>query len=62
MTLKENIKSRIIKSLESATNDEIADAYNYVVSCGDCPYWRDCKNENLCGEYILNKLEGIINE
>lgn len=34
----DEIKSIIIKSLESASNDEIADAYTYVVSCGNCPY------------------------
>ena len=57
MTNKEAIKSIIVKSLESAKNYEIADGYSHIVSCGDCPYWYDCRNEHLCDEYILDKLE-----
>lgn len=53
----DEIKSIIIKSLESASNDEIADAYTYVVSCGNCLYWHDCRNECVCTEYILNKMK-----
>lgn len=59
MTNKDEIKSIIVKSLETAKNYEIADGYSHIVSCGDCPYWSDCRNEHECDEYILDKLEGI---
>jgi len=57
MTDLDKIKSIIVKSLESAENYEIADCYNHMVICGDCPYWHDCRNEHECDEYILDKLE-----
>jgi hypothetical protein len=57
MTNKDEIKSIIVKSLETAKDYEIADAYSSIVSCGDCPYWHDCRNEHECDEYILDKLE-----
>lgn len=56
MTNKEEIKSIIVKSLETATKHEIADAYYLLVSCGDCPFWHDCRNYHECGDYILEKL------
>ena len=57
MTDRDKIKSIIIKSLETAKTYEIADGYSSMVSCGDCPYWHDCRNEYECDEYILDKLE-----
>ena len=57
MTNRDEIKSIIVESLESAKNYEIADGYSHIVSCGDCPYWIDCRNEYECDEYILDKLE-----
>lgn len=58
MTNMDEIKSIIVKSLETAQNGEIADCYAHVVSCGDCPYWHDdCRNEHDCFHYILDKLE-----
>ena len=56
MTNKDKIKNIIIKSLETANEELIADAYYDTVSCDDCPYWHDCENEYDCNEYILNKL------
>lgn len=58
MTNTDEIKSTIVKSLETANKDEIADAYECLVSCGNCPYWHDCRNErDHCYDYILDKLE-----
>lgn len=57
MTNREEIKSIIIKSLETANEETIADAYYDTVSCGDCPFWHDCRNGQFCRGYILNKLE-----
>lgn len=59
MTNKDEIKSTIVKSLETANKDEIVNAYEILVSCGDCTFWHDCRNEHNCFEYIRNKLEGI---
>lgn len=56
MTNIDEIKSTIVKSLETASNYEIADVYEDMVDCGDCPYWHDCRNGYDCDEYILNKL------
>lgn len=53
----EEIKSIIMKSLESANKNEIAEAYFFIVSCGDCPYYNDCRNEHYCEKYILDKLD-----
>ena len=53
----DEIYDTIVKSLETATNEEIAQAYNQVVGCGSCPYWHDCQNMHWCYNYILDKLE-----
>ena len=58
MTTRDKLKSIIFKSLESACNTEIANAYEHVVGCGECPYWfGSCSNQHDCYEYILSKLE-----
>ena len=57
MMNKEEIKNIIVKSLDTAPNEDIAEAYNYVVGCNDCPYWHDCRNEHDCTDYIYDKLE-----
>ena len=63
MTDKDEIKSIIVKSLETAENYDIAVVYDNIVSCGDCPFWHDCRKERTClqpcAEYIFKKLEGI---
>ena len=56
MTNIDEIKSTIVKSLETASNYDFAVVYANIISCGDCPYWHDCRNEYDCAEYILNKL------
>lgn len=53
----DEIYDTIVKSLETASNEEIAQAYNHVVGCGACPYWHDCQNLHCCYSYILDKLE-----
>lgn len=58
MSEREKIISAIVKSLETAVNVDIAEGYADLVSCGDCPYWRYCKNDYECDEYIFKKLEG----
>lgn len=57
MTNMDEIKSIIVKSLETAKTYEIADAYVDIVSCGECPYWQDCRTKHKCNDYILEKLE-----
>lgn len=59
MTNIDEIKSIIVKSLETANKDEIVNAYEILVSCGDCLFWHNCRNEHNCFEYIMNKMEGI---
>lgn len=54
---KDEIKNVLVKSLESAKDFELAEAYAQLVSCGDCPYWRKCKNEQYCDVYIADKLK-----
>lgn len=56
MTNRDEIKSIIAKSLETAEDYDFAVTYDNIVSCGDCPYWHDCRNEHMCYEYILKKL------
>lgn len=48
----------IVKHLDCASNSELAEVYDLVIGCGDCPYWHDCRNEHECYEFILDKLEG----
>ena len=55
--IKSEIIDVIVKSLDTAQNEDIAEAYNYVVGCPDCPYWHDCRNEHYCCDYICDKLE-----
>lgn len=57
MTSRDIIKSTIVKSLETASNDEIGEAYMNIVGCCDCPYWSDCKIEHDCWGYITDKLD-----
>ena len=52
MTNRDEIKSIIVKSLETAEDYDFAVTYDNIVSCGDCPYWHDCRNEHMCYEYI----------
>lgn len=57
MASVDSIVDTLIKSIETATNEELAQTYNYIVSCSDCSYWHDCQNEHTCYVYILEKLE-----
>ena len=57
MVKRKEIIDTIIKSLDTAKNHQIIEAYNYVVGCSDCPSWRDCKNEHMCADYIADILE-----
>lgn len=57
MNKVDEIFDTIVKSLEEASNEEMASAYFILVGCGKCPYWHDCKNEFPCDDYILEKLE-----
>ena len=57
MTNKEEIKSIIIKSLETADNYDFAFVYNHMVVCTNCPYSDDCGVERNCFDYIRDKLE-----
>jgi len=62
MTNRDEIKSIIIKSLETAPEEKIAEAYVSIVRCCDCPLCDNCRKERTylqtCFEYILEKLEG----
>lgn len=53
----DTIVNVILKTVETADNDELARTYNNVVTCGECPWWHDCANEHDCFEYIKEKLE-----
>lgn len=57
MTKRDEIQNIIIESIEKAKDYELAYGYNEIVSCGDCPYWHDCRNEHECDDYILDKLQ-----
>ena len=57
MTKRDKIKTIIVRALDVALNYELADAYRCIVSCGECPYWNDCRNEHDCEDYILQKLD-----
>ena len=57
MTNRNEIKGTIIKLIEAANNHQLAEAYVELVGCGECPYRHDCRNENVCYDYIFNKLE-----
>lgn len=57
MSNRDEIKSIISKSLETAKDIELVEVYAQVVSCCDCPYWKDCKNEHYCDTYISDKLK-----
>ena len=57
MTIRDEIIRTVTESLESGDNSDIAECYVYIVSCGNCPYWHDCRNEYECSTYIRNKLE-----
>ena len=57
MTSRDIIKSTIIKSVESASNDELGEIYMQIVGCLDCPYRSDCRIEHDCGGYITDKLD-----
>lgn len=54
----DEIKNTIIRSIETASKNKIADAYYFLVNCCDCPYWHECENEHECSKYILDKLKG----
>lgn len=56
MSRRDIIKSIIIKSLESANADELAQVYNEIVSCADCPYRHKCGFTYDCHSYIFDKL------
>lgn len=58
MANKDNIKSTIIKALETASNHEIAQAYSHIICCVDCKYRYKCQIDDSCYYFILDKLEG----
>ena len=53
----DEIYDTIVKSLETATNEELATAYNISVPCGVCQFWHECGNRHDCFDFILEKLE-----
>lgn len=60
MSIRDKIIRTVTESLESGVNSDIAECYVDIVSCGDCPYWHDCRNEYECFTYILNKLNDSV--
>lgn len=53
----------IVKSLEKADNEELADAYMYIVDCSEdpcCPLYDECRGRHIvlrCDRLVMKKLE-----